>query len=161
MQDTSCQLSITSPYSIIIQRESFAFRMSFLTENQDSFEKHLSKDHQLISQKKNVLMFLKIFKYILKVNILRTAIHRKPVEIISLTTLGNDKIYFSSHQYDNNLFECNQFIHICLEWQLTGTGDAVLGKPQYFSLNVDEGENSESLMLKVYTKILSNGMQGR
>lgn len=50
------------------------------------------------------------------------------------------KIYFASHQYDNNLFECNQFILISLERQFTGTWDAVLGKPQYFSLNIDESE---------------------
>jgi len=47
-------------------------------------------------------------------------------------------MYFASHQYDNNFFECNQFILICLKRCFTGTRDSILEKPQYFSLNVDE-----------------------
>lgn len=75
-------------------------------------------------------------------------IHRKPIEIVSLITLGITKIYFSSHQYVKNFFECNQFILIYLKRWFTGTKVSISGKPQYFSLNVDESERPESSFAK-------------
>lgn len=75
-------------------------------------------------------------------------IHRKPIEIVSLITCGMTKIYFTSHQYGKNYFECNQFILIYLKRWFTGTKVSILGKTQYFSLSVDESEQSESSCAK-------------
>lgn len=54
------------------------------------------------------------------------------------------EIYFASHQYNNNFFECNQFNLTCLKRWFTGTRDSFLRKPQYFLLNGEESEHPES-----------------